>query len=83
MVRTSCQIDKIVADFVYRDIACLGALITIVSVFFSAITQNVLGTYETVRDGRIADLHAGRVPRSELFNKTNQPTWTSLSLSMS
>ncbi|KAM0723166.1 hypothetical protein Q7P37_001366 [Cladosporium fusiforme] len=62
------------------DVACLGALITIVSVFFSAVTQNVLGTYASVRDGRLVDLHAGRVPRSEFFNKTNQLKWTSLSL---
>jgi len=63
---------------VTRDIAYLGALITIVSVFFSAVTQNVLNTYTTTRDGRINGLDAGRVPRSENFNRTNQPLWTGL-----
>lgn len=48
-------------------------MIIIVSVFFNAITQNVLSTYESSRDGKFLDLHAGRVPRSEGYNKTDQP----------
>jgi purine-cytosine permease-like protein len=63
---------------VIRDLAYLGAVITIVSVFFSAVTQNVLNTYTTTRDGHFNGLDAGRVPRSENFNRTNQPLWTGL-----
>jgi len=70
------------ADSISRDLAYLGALITIVSVFFSAVTQNVLNTYTTTRDGRINGLDAGRVPRSENFNRTNQPLWTGLNFRM-
>jgi hypothetical protein len=61
------------ADSVARDVACLGAFITIVSVFFSAITQNVLGTYVSLQNGQSLDLVAGRVPRSEYFNLSDQP----------
>lgn len=63
-----------------RDLAYLGALITIVSVFFSAVTQNVLDTYTATRDGRISGMDAGKIPRSETFNRTNQPRWTGLNL---
>ena len=61
-----------------RDVAYLGALITIVSVCFSAVTQNVLDTSTTTRHGRINGLDAGRVPRSENFNRTNQTLCTGL-----
>jgi hypothetical protein len=63
-----------------RDVACLGAFITIVSVFFSAITQNVLGTYVSMQNGESLDLIAGRVPRSEYFNLTDQPPDSELTL---
>jgi hypothetical protein len=72
------KLDAHISDRMFRDLAYLGALITIVSVFFSAITQNVLNTYSSTRDGRISGLDAGRVPRSENFNLTNQPKWTGL-----
>jgi hypothetical protein len=52
-----------------------------VSVFFNAITQNVLGTYESSRNGITFDLHAGKVPRSEVFNRTNQPKNSELTFS--
>jgi purine-cytosine permease-like protein len=70
--------ENIIPYSVIRDLAYLGAVITIVSVFFSAVTQNVLNTYTTTRDGRFNGLDAGRVPRSENFNRTNQPLWTGL-----
>jgi hypothetical protein len=57
----------------HRDVACLGAFIIILSVFFNAITQNVLSTYESSQPGMAYNLHAGRVPRSETFNRTDQP----------
>jgi hypothetical protein len=63
-----------------RDVACLGAFITIVSVFFSAITQNVLGTYVSMENGQSLNLVAGRVPRSEYFNLTDQPPDSELTL---
>lgn len=66
-----------------RDVACLGAFITIVSVFFNAITQNVLGTYVSMQNGESLDLVAGRVPRSEYFNLTDQPPDSELTLRMS
>jgi hypothetical protein len=44
-----------------------------ISVFFNAITQNVLSTYESSQPGMSYDLHAGRIPRSESFNRTDQP----------
>ena len=65
-----------------RDVACLGAFITIVSVFFNAITQNVLGTYVSMQNGESLDLVAGRVPRSEYFNLTDQPPDSELTLRM-
>jgi hypothetical protein len=57
----------------HRDVACLGAFITIVSVFFNAITQNILSTYQVIQDGERFDLHAGSVPRSIYYNRTSQP----------
>lgn len=63
-----------------RDVACLGAFITIVSVLFSTITQNVLNTYTSLQDGRMVDLRAGRVARSEYWNQTAQPQYTELNL---
>lgn len=51
----------------------------IVSVFFNAITQNVVGTYESTRNGDTFDLMAGRIPRAEFFNKTSQPEDSDLS----
>lgn len=50
------------------------------SVFFSAITQNVLGTYVSMQDGQSLDLVAGRVPRSEYFNLSDQPPTSELTL---
>jgi len=59
-----------------RDVACLGALITIVSVFFNAITQNVLSTYQVTRDGNAFGQKAGVVPRSVFYNRTSSPRTT-------
>ena len=60
----------------------MGAFITVVSVFFNAITQNVLGTYVSMQNGESLDLVAGRVPRSEYFNLSDQPPDSELTLRM-
>lgn len=63
-----------------RDVACIGALITVLSVFLDAMAQNVLATGIRMEDGAAEGLAAGRVPRSEIYNLSSQGGLTGLTM---
>ena len=62
--------------------ACIGALITILSIFLDAMAQNVLATGIRVENGAIDGLAAGQVPRSEIYNLSSQSGLTGLTMRM-